>query len=46
MLLQSGYPVKKIVSKIQKQFLGVICTSEKTSCINVIAEKLLAELTE
>jgi hypothetical protein len=44
MLLQSGYPVVKIVSKIKKQFVGVICTNEKISCINVVAERLLKEL--
>ena len=44
MLLQSGYPVSKIEEKIKKQFLGVICTNEKKSCINEVSERLLKEL--
>ena len=44
MLLQSGYPAYKIVDKIKKQFIGVVCTNEKISCVNVVSERLIKEL--
>jgi len=44
MLLQSPMPRYKIVEKIKKQFKGVSCGTEKRSCIDAIAERLLSEL--
>jgi hypothetical protein len=44
MLLQSPMPRYKIIEKIKKQFIGVVCTNQKQSCVNEIAVRLLKEL--
>ena len=44
MLLQSPMPRYKIIEKIKRQFKGVVCGNQSRSCIDVVAEKLLAEL--
>jgi len=44
MLLQSSMPRYKIVKKIKKQYVGVICSQGKSCCVNEIAVRILKEL--
>lgn len=43
MYLQSPEPRYKIISKLRKQFVGVIC-NQGNSCVNIISEKVVGEL--